>query len=65
MRQPSCCSWTIGECAVERPKKLRLTQAAFPHQRDWRRIAVRYDRCAHFFFSAIALAATVIFWLNQ
>lgn len=27
------------------------------------RIATRYDRCAHTFFSAICIAATVIFWL--
>ena len=27
--------------------------------KDWRRIATRYDRCAHAFFSAICIAATV------
>ena len=37
----------------------------FGRLKDWRRIAMRYDRCAHTFFSAIALAATVIFWLGQ
>ncbi len=26
-------------------------------------IATRYDRCAHTFYSAICIAATVIFWL--
>lgn len=31
--------------------------------KDWRRIATRYDRCAHLFFSTICIAATVIFWL--
>jgi transposase len=31
--------------------------------KDWRRIAIRYDRCPKVFLSAIALAATVIFWL--
>jgi hypothetical protein len=31
---------------------------------DWRRIAIHYDRCAHTFFSAICIAATVIFYLN-
>lgn len=31
--------------------------------KDWRRFAIRYDRCAHTFFSAICLAASVIFWL--
>ena len=29
--------------------------------KDWRRIATRYDRCAHTFFSAICIAATVTF----
>jgi transposase len=37
----------------------------FGRLKDWRRIATRYDRCAHTFFSAITLAATVIFWLDQ
>ncbi len=37
----------------------------FGRLKDWRRIAMRYDRCAHTFFSAIALAATVTFWLGQ
>jgi transposase len=40
-------------------------EIAFARRKDWRRIATRYDRCAHTFFSAITLAATVIFWLGQ
>ncbi|MCP3733265.1 IS5 family transposase [Sphingomonas sp. MG17] len=35
----------------------------FGRLKDWRRVATRYDRCPTAFFSAIALAATVIFWL--
>lgn len=35
----------------------------FGKLKDWRRIHTRYDRCAHTFMSAIALAATIIFWL--
>ncbi|AZO69704.1 transposase [Mesorhizobium sp.] len=35
----------------------------FAKLKDRRRIATRYDRCAHTFFSAICIAATVIFWL--
>lgn len=35
----------------------------FAKFKDWRRIAMRYDRCAHTFFSAICLAAIVLFWL--
>ena len=37
---------------------------AFAKLKDWRRIATRYDRCAHTFFSAICIAATVAFWLT-
>lgn len=33
--------------------------------KHWRRIHTCYDRCAHTFMSAICIAATVIFWLNQ
>jgi transposase len=40
-------------------------ETMFGRLKDWRRIAIRYDRCAHTFFSAITLAATVIFWLGQ
>lgn len=35
----------------------------FAKLKNWRRIATRYDRCAHTFTSAIYLAATIIFWL--
>jgi putative transposase len=35
----------------------------FARLKDWRRIATRYDRCAHTFMSAITIAATVCFWL--
>ena len=37
----------------------------FGRLKDWRRIAMRYDRCAHTFFSAILLAATTLFWINE
>lgn len=35
----------------------------FAKLKDWRRVHTRYDRCAHTFFSAILIAATVIFWI--
>ncbi len=35
----------------------------FGRLKDWRRVHIRYDRCAHTFMSAICIAATVIFWL--
>jgi transposase len=37
----------------------------FAKLKDWRRIATRYDRCAHTFMSAICIAATMIFWISQ
>ncbi len=36
----------------------------FGRIRDWRRRAMRYDRCAHTFFSALCLAASVICYLD-
>ena len=37
----------------------------FAKFKDWRRIAIRYDRYAHTVMSAIQIAAIVIFWINQ
>jgi transposase len=37
----------------------------FGRIKDWRRIAARYDRCAHTFFSTICIAAAVCYYLNQ
>ncbi|MEG8219878.1 IS5 family transposase [Sphingomonas sp. HH69] len=37
----------------------------FGRLKDWRRIHTRYDRCAHTFMSAICIAATIIFWINN
>lgn len=45
-------------------KKRHKVENMFAKLKDWRRIATRYDRCAHTFFSAICIAATVIFYLN-
>jgi transposase len=36
----------------------------FAKLKDWNRIATRYDRCAHTFFSAICIATAVSFYLN-
>ena len=38
---------------------------AFGRIKNWRRIATRYDRCAHTCFSAICIAVIVIFWLGE
>jgi len=37
----------------------------FGRLKDWRRVATRYDRRPTVFFSVVALAATVIFWLRS
>jgi transposase len=37
----------------------------FGRLKDWRRIAMRFDRAAHTFFSVICIAATLISWLCQ
>jgi transposase len=44
-------------------KERNRIERLFCRLKDWRRLATRYDRCAHAFRSAVALAATVIFWL--
>ncbi len=44
-------------------KRRNRIERMFGRLKDWRRIATRYDRCAHTFMSAICIAATVIFWL--
>jgi len=46
-------------------KQRHKIENMFAKLKDWRRIAMRYDRCAHTFFSAICIAAIVIFWINQ
>jgi transposase len=35
----------------------------FGRLKDWRRVATQYDRFPKVFLSAIALTATVIYWL--
>ena len=44
-------------------KSRNLIERLFGRLKDCRRIATWYDRCAHTFFSAICIAATVSFWL--
>ena len=45
-------------------KKRCRIENAFARLKDWRGIAMRYTRCRDLFLAAIALAATVIFWLR-
>jgi transposase len=51
-----------GYCKILYKTRHKI-EKLFAKLKDWRRIATRYDRCAHTFGSAIYLAATVIFWL--
>jgi transposase len=37
-------------------------ERAFCRLKDWRRIATRYDKLARNFLSAVAIAATIIWW---
>src|SRR3546814_4143046 len=46
-----------------RYKRRNRIEIMFGRLKDWRRVAKRYDRISKAFFSADALAATVIFWL--
>ena len=46
-----------------RYRRRNRIEIMFGRLKDWRRVATRYDRCPTVFFSALALAATVIFWL--
>ena len=48
---------------VKYDKRRNRIEIMFGRLKDWRRVATRYDRCPKAFFSAIALAATVIYWL--
>ncbi len=45
-------------------KRHNRIEIMFDRLKDWRRVATRYDRCPTVFFSAICLAATIIFWLS-
>ncbi|SIS51000.1 DDE family transposase [Phaeovulum vinaykumarii] len=50
--------------AVKRRYKRRnRIKIMFGRLKDWRHVPTRYDRCPKLFLSAIALAATVIYWL--
>ncbi len=44
-------------------RKRHRIETMFGKLKHWRRIHTRYDRCAHTFMPAIAIAAIVIFWI--
>ncbi|MBY5854413.1 hypothetical protein ELI13_10170 [Rhizobium ruizarguesonis] len=56
---PGMTAKPITAAATQRHK----VEGLFDKLKDWRRIATRYDRGVHTFFSAIYIAPTVIFWL--
>ncbi len=41
-------------------KQRNKIENVFAKSKDWRRIAIRYDCCAHTYMSA-----PIIFWINQ
>ena len=46
-----------------RYRRRNRIEIMFGRLMDWRWVATRYDRFAKTFFSAIALAATIVLWL--
>jgi len=62
---PRRCRRTPIDYDRELYKQRHKVENMFGRLKDWRRIAMRYDRCAHTFFSAICIAATIIFWVDQ
>ena len=46
-------------------KKRHLIENMFAKLKDWRRVATRYDRCAHTFMPAIHIAASFFFYLKE
>lgn len=46
-------------------KQRHKIEIMFGRLKDWRRIAMRYDRCAHTFLSSIALTASFLFYLKD
>ena len=49
--------------AKRRYKRRIRIDIMFGRLKDWRRVATRDDRCPTVYFAALALAATVLFWL--
>jgi putative transposase len=46
-------------------KQRHKIENMFGRLKDWRRISMRYDRCAETFLAAITIAAIVTFYLKQ
>lgn len=52
-----------GRYDKRRYRRRSRIEIMFGRLKDSRRVATRYDRCAKTFLYAVALAATVMFWL--
>ena len=60
--------WPDDRCrgvAIRHPRQRHRIEIMFGRIKDWRRCATRYDRCAHTFLSAITIAATCCYYLDQ
>ncbi len=61
---PGCKSRSLPVRSDKRRYKRRnRIEIMFGRLKDWRRMATRYHRCPTVYFSALALVATVLFWL--
>ena len=49
---------------IKHDRRRHRIEMMFGRLKDWRRVATRYDRGPIVFLKAIALAATVMFWLR-
>ena len=55
----------IHQIRQEKSKRRTRIEIVFGRLKDWQRVATRYDRCPIVFFSALCLAATVMFLLRS
>jgi transposase len=68
-RQTSACIPSKSNRKIQIPhdavlyRQRHRIENMFGRLKDWRRVHTRYDRCAHTYFSAICIAAAVVFWL--
>jgi putative transposase len=62
---PRAKRWSPATYCKTLYRQRQKVENMFAKPNDWRRISMRYDRCAHTLFSAICIAAAVIFWLGQ
>ena len=58
--QTASARFSVIRISYRTPSKIEIM---FGRLKDWLRVAMPYDRSAQTFFSAICIAATVIFWL--